>query len=66
MASFMGWWAERDAAGRWFACKFAEREGRGPTGLVRYRHHMERLGPGVERADAEREIRRLYQLKVLS
>ena len=63
---FMGWWAERDSAGRWFAYKVSERQGFGPVGLVRYRHHLDRLRRGATKFDAEREIRRLYQLRVLS
>lgn len=63
---FMGWWAERDSAGRWFACKIAEREGFGPVGMVRYRRRMHGLGPSSSKDEAEREIRRLYQIGELS
>lgn len=62
---FMGWWAERDSAGRWFACKIAEREGYGAVGLVRYRHRMADLAPDASKLEAEREIRKLYQLGLL-
>ena len=67
MQGFMGWTAEQDRVGNWYATKFIDTEDtrRGKTGIVRMRKQLKHVKPYAPREEAEREIKRLYVKKVL-